>query len=110
MNRKNIINVAISRARDYLFLVMPDNDTEKVENLWLIKKVENLFHNRDYSEFSSADMENLIFGSKQYIEDNSFSTGHQNVNIYTKPERIYEIRSDDNAVDIQIHKDYKSHI
>lgn len=106
LNRQNIINVAISRASDYLFLVMPDDNTEKVENLWLIKKVENLFGKEGYSEFSSAEIEKLIFGTENYIEDNSFSTGHQNVNIYTEPERIYEIRSDDNAVDIQIHKDY----
>ena len=100
LNRRNIINVSISRARDYLFLIMPDNDTENIQNLILIKQVEKLFGN--YGEFKACDIENLIFKSETYIEDNSFSTGHQNVNIYTEPEKIYEIRSDDNAVDIQI--------
>lgn len=107
LNHQNIINVSISRAQDYLFLIMPDDNTKNIFNLQLIKQVEKLFHNFGYSEFNSSKIENLIFGRENHIEENSFSTGHQNVNIYTKPERVYEIRSDDNAVDIQIHKDFK---
>lgn len=107
LNHQNIINVSISRAQDYLFLIMPDDNTKNISNLQLIKQVEKLFHSVNYSEFNSAKIEKLIFGKENHIEENSFSTGHQNVNIYTKPERVYEIRSDDNAVDIQIHKDFK---
>ena len=105
LNRLNIINVAISRARDYLFMVMPDDDTDKVENLRLIKRVEKLFDEEtNFGEFSAQDIENLLFGTKNYIEDNSFATGHQNVNVYGKLERKYEIRSEENAVDIQLHE------
>ena len=104
LNRLNIINVAISRARDYLFIVMPDDNTDKIENLQLVKKVENLFANEGYSEFSARDIETLIFGERNYIEENSFVTGHQNVNVYARPERKYEIRIEDNAVDVQLHE------
>ena len=38
------------------------------------------------------------------MEDNSFSTGHQSVNVYGLPEKQYEIRSEEAAVDIQIHQ------
>lgn len=38
------------------------------------------------------------------MEENSFSTGHQSVNVYGLPEKCYEIRSEDTAVDIQIHR------
>ena len=107
LNRQNIINVALSRARDYLFLIMPDDNTKNILNLQLIKQIEKLFNNGDCREFNTAKIEKLIFDNEKHIEENSFSTGHQNVNIYTHPERVYEIRSDDNAVDIQIHKDYK---
>lgn len=104
LNRQNIINVAISRARDYLFLVMPDDNTYKVENLHLIKRVEKLFANETNSgEFVAQDIETLLFGTANYIEENSFTTGHQNVNVYVRPERNYEIRSEDTAVDIQLH-------
>ena len=50
----------------------------------------------------------LIFSSSTYLEDNSFSTGHQNVNVYGLPEKCYEIRSEDAAVDVQIHRPIKS--
>ena len=104
LNRRNIINVAISRARDYMFLLMPDDKTKRIEELILIKKVKKYFANEGYGEFDTQDIEKLIFGEANYIEKNSFATGHQTVNIYSQPERKYEIRSEDNAIDIQIHE------
>ncbi|MEN6328646.1 MAG: AAA domain-containing protein [Syntrophomonas sp.] len=104
LNKLNIVNVSISRARDYLFILMPDDDTENVGNLTLIKKVECLCKSQpSWSEQQSPDIEEMIFGSKSYLEDNSFSTSHQLVNVYGKPEKQYEVRSEDNAVDVQIH-------
>jgi hypothetical protein len=44
-----------------------------------------------------------MWDSDTYIEDNSFSTSHQMVNVYGEPERRYEIRSEEEAVDVQIH-------
>ncbi len=104
LNKLNIINVSISRARDYLFVIMPDDNTENVSNLTLIKKVEKLFKEQScWIEQQSSSIEELIFGNKSYLEDNSFSTSHQLVNVYGKPEKRYEVRSEDNAVDVQIH-------
>jgi hypothetical protein len=97
--------VSISRARDYLIVLMPDDKTENVDNLTLIKKVEMLCKEQPYwVEWHSHEIEELIFGSKSYLEDNSFSTSHQLVNVYGKPEKRYEVRSEDNAVDVQIHE------
>jgi len=105
LNKLNIINVSISRAKDYLFIIMPNDDTENIENLTLIKKVEKLCKAQPgWIEHQSTSIEELIFGSNSYLEDNSFSTSHQPVNVYGNPERRYEVRSEDNAVDIQIHE------
>lgn len=105
LNKRNIINVSISRARDYLFVVMPDDNTEGISNLRLVKRIEKLVKNTDtWNEFLSPDMERLMFGDANYLEINSFSTGHQSVNVYGLPERRYEIRTEDNAVDVQIHR------
>ena len=49
-------------------------------------------------------IEKLMFGKFDYLEENTFTTSHQSVNVYELPEQIYEIRSEDNAIDIQIHK------
>lgn len=104
LNKKNIINVSISRSRDYLFIVMPDEETENINNLRLIKRVENLLIKHDAIDYYAQDMEEWMFGSATYLEDNSFTTGHQNVNVYGLPEKTYEIRTEDAAIDVQIHK------
>jgi len=105
LNKLNIVNVSISRARDYLIVLMPDDDTENVDNLTLVKKIECLCKEQPtWSEQLSPLIEEIMFGSKTYLEDNSFSTSHQLVNVYGKPEKRYEVRSEDNAVDVQIHE------
>ncbi len=105
LNKNNIINVSISRARDYLFVIMPDDNTDKLEKLALVRKLENLIKENDYAEFSSKEVEKLMFGSETYLEENAFSTGHQNVNVYNLPQKCYEIRSGDYSIDIQVHKE-----
>lgn len=103
LNRQNIVNVAISRARDYLFVLMPDDDTEGVQNLSLVNKLKRLIEKDFHAEHSSKSLEELLFDNEDYLEENAFSTGHQLVNVYGLPEKRYEIRSEDNAVDIQVH-------
>ncbi|MDD6656945.1 MAG: DEAD/DEAH box helicase [Lachnospiraceae bacterium] len=106
LNKKNIINVSISRARDYLFVVMPDDETENIDNLRLVKRVEGLIQSTDaWNEFASPDLEDLMFGDSKYLENNAFSTSHQSVNVYSLPEKIYEVRTEDTAVDVQIHRE-----
>ena len=87
-----------------MIVLMPDDETENVDNLTLIKKVERLCKEQsECIELHSPEVEELIFGTKSYLEDNSFSTSHQLVNVYGRPEKCYEIRSEDAAVDVQIH-------
>lgn len=105
LNKQNILNVAVSRARDYLVIVMPDEDTEGIDKLRRVAEIERLIRSGgEFSELSSHDIESLIFGDPRYLEENTFSTGHQMVNVYRKPERYYEVRSDDSAIDVQIHE------
>jgi superfamily I DNA and/or RNA helicase len=105
LNKQNILNVAISRARDYLFIVMPDDDTEGVENLHKLARIERLVKSGSaFSEYASQAIEHMMFGKESYLEDNTFSTGHQMVNVYRIPERYYEVRSDASAIDVQIHE------
>lgn len=104
LSKKNIINVSISRAKDYLFVIMPDDDTENVNNLFLIKRMEQYIKDsKMYMEYDSHSIEYMIFGNSTYLEDNSFSTSHQRVNVYGLPEQKYEIRSEEDTIDIQIH-------
>jgi hypothetical protein len=103
LNKQNILNVAISRARDYLFIIMPDNETYSIESLKRIKKIEDIaVRGGEFCEYKSSVIEGFILGSENYLEENTFSTGHQMVNVYCKPERQYEVRSDNSAIDVQI--------
>ncbi len=104
LNKQNILNVAISRARDYLFVIMPDDETEDIKNLKKVAKVEQLVKaGGAFAEYASHAIEKVIWDKEHYLEENTFSTGHQMVNVYRKPERYYEIRSDESAIDVQIH-------
>lgn len=103
INRKNILNVAISRAQDYLFLLMPDPDYEhydklQAKNIGVIAK-----ENKDEMTYYTAqEVEKFMFGDKNYIEKNTFVTTHQLANVYTLPSSKYEVRIDDKSIDIQI--------
>lgn len=103
LNRQNIVNVAISRAKDYLFVLLPDDETENVQNLFLINKLRRIIEKDFYVEKSTKELEELLFDDDSYLEKNAFSTGHQLVNVYGLPEKKYEIRSEENAVDVQVH-------
>lgn len=105
LNKRNILNVSISRARDYLFIIMPDEDTDNFSKLSLVNSLENLIKQTDdWAEVKTKDLERLMFNDEQHLEKNTFSTSHQNVNVYSLPEKYYEVRTEDNAVDIQVHK------
>ncbi len=104
LNKKNIMNVSISRAKDYMFIIMPDDNTERVSNLRLVKNIEQLIKDSGAcAEFKSHDLEEIMFEDSHYLEKNSFATSHQSVNVYGLPENQYEIRAEETAVDIQVH-------
>lgn len=105
LNKKHIINVAISRARDYLFLMIPHRDTEGYANLYEINRLGKTVINTcqgEYQYFTSDDIEKILFGKTRYIEENTFVTSHQMANVYTEAGVKYEVRIDDNSVDVQI--------
>ena len=105
INKKNIINVAVSRARDYLVVLMPDDATENLGNMVEVRKIEALMRTDpdNLIVYEAKSIEKTLLGNQTFIEGNAFSTGHQMVNVYGAPERRYEIRADEGAVDVQLH-------
>ena len=103
VNKKNILNVAISRAQDYLFILMPDRDFEHYDKLET--KTIGFIAKKDAKEMTtvtSQKLEKIIFNDIHFIEKNTFVTTHQLANVYTAPASLYEVRFDDKSVDIQI--------
>ena len=108
LNNMNIVNVAISRARDYLFVFMPHKSTEGFDNLRELMRLGRIaikYPESTSMKYTSDSLENVIFGRKFYIENNTFVTTHQMANVYTAPEKLYEVRIDESAVDVQINTD-----
>ena len=104
VNDQNIINVAISRAKDYLFVLMPEKEMYGYDKLYEIIRMGTIVTEEpDSFSLSTADsIEKILFGAKGFIEKNSFVTTHQLANVYSKPASLYEVRIDDNSVDVQI--------
>lgn len=103
VNKKNILNVAISRAQDYLFLLMPDGDYEDYNNLET--KTIGVIAKKDTTEMTvtnSQVLEKVIHGDSHYLDKNTFVTVHQLANVYSDPSSKYEVRFDEKSVDIQI--------
>ena len=113
LNRQNIINVAISRPKDYLYILLPHPDSHGYENLIEINKLCRIAKEfvPSVTVINADDIEQEIFGQRDYIESNTFVTNHQLANVYTKPAGLYEVRIDENAIDIQVSSEYgKDHL
>lgn len=107
INDKRVLNVAISRARDYLVVAIPDENTPNVQYLRGPQAIAGLMR-RDsgvFSEEMTPDLEEKVWGDRDYIEKNTYSTGHQNVNVYETPEKRFEVRSEESAVDVHFRAD-----
>lgn len=105
INNRNIINVAISRATDYLCMFIPYKDTPGFENLVELKQLGKLIGQNYASHvamYTPGQLEHFIFGDETYLENNIFQTAHQLANVYSHVEHKYEVRLDDSAIDIQI--------
>ncbi len=109
VNKKNILNVAISRAMDKMIILVPfDPDGEiNTDDLHQIRWIVKLAGikpecKNDVIGYESSEIEKKLWKNENYIEDNVFTSTHQSVNIYTKAAKGYEIRQDENAIDVQV--------
>lgn len=99
INNKNIINVAMSRARDYLFFVIPNGQQK---GFTLKNDLDRVFNMTQRQVIKCAKIEEIIFGSDNYIATNTHVTCHMPVNVYCEDTAIYEVRMSDDSLDIKI--------
>lgn len=100
VNNNNIINVAMSRAKDYLFFVVPEG---QIDGYNVKNKLGKIIDANDRSILHCKEIEKVIFGEENYIESNTEITPHLPVNVYYKSQARYDVRWDDTALDIQMH-------
>lgn len=97
-----IYNVAISRAKDYLIIVNPFEKLIGNPNINKIKKIQSELTNTNIKIINSSLFEKLIFNYNNYIDDNTFITNHDDVNVYTKDVYKYFIKKNSVSIDLQV--------
>ena len=108
-NKEYIINVAVSRARDYLVLLVPDLDNE-MQKLPLFHSssrpgLMNIIDEIDSSNIArldARDLEKALMGKENYFQDNSFTNVHQSVNVYSNLFKEYIVRYSGSSIDVHI--------
>lgn len=107
LSKEYIYNVAISRARDYLVVLHPYT---AIRNNKFINEIglsyKDNFGNKKI--INSKEIEKELFDDENYIENNGYVSGHDNVNVFGISEMKYFIKANDTAIDIQL-RDLKDH-
>lgn len=101
LSKEYIYNVAISRAKDYLVILHPYS---KITNNKFINQVGSSYRNNfgNARIINSGEIEKVLFSEENHIENNSYVSGHDNVNVFGLSEMKYFIKSNDTAIDIQL--------
>ncbi|MEZ7890794.1 MAG: AAA domain-containing protein [Candidatus Wallbacteria bacterium] len=103
INNNNIINVAISRAKYNLIMLMPD---QIYSNYKVLDKISNIVEKNNEFEFKNythEEIEKMMFGSDSNLKNMTYIASHQKVNVYSESKiaHKYEIRKGDNdTIDI----------
>ncbi len=101
LSKEYIYNVAISRAKDYLVILHPFT---VIQDNKFINQIGGSFRNNfgNAKIIDAHDIEEILFDDARYIENNSYVSGHDNVNIFGLSEMKYFIKANDTAIDIQL--------
>ncbi len=109
LSKEYIYNVAISRAKDYLIVLHPYT---AIQNNNFINKIGLSYKNNfgNTKILNTKDIEKALFNDENYIENNSYVSGHDNINVFGLSDMKYFIKANDNAIDIQLRdlKEYKT--
>lgn len=100
INNQNIMNVAMSRAKDYVFFICPEKKVGEKANYPMNNELFRHIENIDL--IHAHKIEEIMFGDEIYIAKNSSLRSHLPVNVSTPSGKRYEVRISDTALDIQI--------
>ena len=86
-------------------MVLPDENMRFYEDISQLIDIVNIIKEKypdGYNEYTSDQMEEILFGEKNYIQTNSMISKHQKINRFKEADYRWEIRCDEEAVDIHI--------
>lgn len=102
VNNENIINVAMSRARDYIFFILPNGQQK---GFFMKNHIGAVIPFTERTILKCKDIEKVMFhGNDNFIYENTHVTCHMPVNVYCEDNALYEVRMSDEALDIKINQ------
>lgn len=101
INNLNIMNVAMSRAKDYVFFLSPE---KRVGEKAVYPMNDELFRQlpTGFNFHHAHVLEKIMFDDETFIAKNASLKSHLPVNVSTPTGKRYEVRISDTALDIQI--------
>ncbi|MDG4945707.1 AAA domain-containing protein [Weeksellaceae bacterium KMM 9713] len=99
LSKEYIYNVAISRARDYLVVLHP----QEIKNPH-IRQIEKYAQQGMVSKINSREIEKYLFDKESFIEENTFVTTHDTINFFEGFEWRYYIKRSNSAIDFQLNE------
>ena len=101
LSKEYIYNVAISRAKDYLWIFNP---FKSITNNPYVEEIKEILSVKNSNIVSNERIELELFKDPDFIVRNSYLTGHDNINVFGQVEMKYFIKAGDTAIDIQLKK------
>lgn len=98
LNKEYIYNVAVSRAKDHLWILNPFED---ITNNPFINSMREIL-GPEVGVLNNQKLENYLFKDPNFIIRNSHLTGHDSINVFGQMEMKYFIKAGNTAIDIQI--------
>lgn len=97
-----IYNVAVSRAKDYLIMVNPFENLSDNSFINKLKSINSEYKGDDIILKQHYEFEKNIFGQTSYIDNNTFITNHDDVNVYKSDSFRYYVKKNSLSIDFQI--------
>lgn len=102
VNNENIINVAVSRARDYVFFILPNGQPH---GFYMKNRIGSVVPFINRSILKCWNVEKVMFnGNENFIYENTHVTCHMPINVYCEENALYEVRMSESALDIKINQ------
>lgn len=99
LSKNYIYNVAISRARDYLWILYPDYIDSKNPNISRLMEINK--EGEDAIDIIPANvLEGHLFKRSDFIQTHNHFSGHDPINVYAQTQQNYFIKASPSAIDI----------
>ena len=101
LEKKYLYNVAISRARDYLWILHPEYSGKQNTAIEELKRL-HAQNQEPVTHLEAHQVEKALLNAVDFINNNTYFSGHNTVNVFGELEQSYFIKASPSAIDIQL--------